>query len=92
MLPYANTALVTLLLVAVAPPALAKMSWRIVNRPSLEIRPSEEESDTTVRASCAFECLIVLRLGAQYHVGEGKGELVSVTIESGCPGLAVAIT
>ncbi len=83
MLGYVNAALVALLLVAAAAPAHAKMSWRTFNRPSLEIRPGEEESDATVRASCAFAGLIILRLGGQYNVGEGKGEQVSVTIESG---------
>lgn len=65
------------------PAVMAKSSWHTVSRPSLEVRPSGEEVDASMRASCAFQGIMILRIGAEDHVGGGKGEPVSVTIESG---------
>ncbi|WP_442753732.1 hypothetical protein ACNHKD_12070 [Methylocystis sp. JAN1] len=71
------------LLAACASPAFGKTTWAGKPRPYLEARPSADEADATVRASCAFDGVLTLRLGADIGVGEGKGEPVSVKIESG---------
>lgn len=73
---------VSLILIEICSPAYAKMSWRSASRPYVEVRSGEEESDAVLRASCGFERLITIRLGAEHRIGEGKGETVTVTIES----------
>lgn len=65
------------------PPVSAKSSWSTASHPSLDVRPSGEDVDALIRASCAFDGLMILRVGAEFQVGQGKGEPVSVTIESG---------
>lgn len=69
-------------LLGISSPVSAKSSWAIQSRPSLDVRPSGEDVDAFLRASCAFDGLMLLRIGAEYQVGNGKGEPVSVTIES----------
>lgn len=80
---FVRIAIVIVSLFGVVSPTIAKSSWHMINRPSLEVRPSGEEVDASMRASCIFSGLILLRIGAENHLGEGKGEGVSVTIESG---------
>jgi hypothetical protein len=83
MQTIARAVLALAALAATAAPAFAKITWGGKARPYLEARPSAEDSDATVRASCAFDGLLSLRLGADIGVGDGKGEAVSVKIESG---------
>ncbi|WP_424362346.1 hypothetical protein [Methylocystis parvus] len=80
---FAPAIIATASLALCAAPAFAKTSWGGKPRPYLEARSNEDEADATVRASCAFDGLMTLRLGADIQVGEGKGEAVTVKIESG---------
>lgn len=80
---FISIAVAMLALSGFAPLATANSSWRMVSRPSLEVRPSGEEVDASMRASCAFEGMVILRIGAESHLGSGRGEPVSVTIDSG---------
>lgn len=83
MKPFPPAIVAIAALAACASPAFAKTTWGGKPRPYLEARSNEDEADATVRASCAFDGLLTLRLGADIGVGEGKGEAVSVKIESG---------
>lgn len=63
--------------------ARERIEWRREERPYLEARSKEAESDAMVRASCALQGRIQLRLGAYFSIGRGEGEPVSITVDSG---------
>ena len=73
---------VALALIEMCAPACAKVTWRSASRPYLEVRSNEEETDAALRASCGFDRLITIRLGAEHRIGDGKGEAVAIIIES----------
>jgi hypothetical protein len=70
-----------LLLAAPVAAADAKTVWSVENKPFLEARSSEPESDADLRATC-FDGLVTIRIGGSIGVGKGGGEPVSVKIES----------
>lgn len=50
--------------------------------PRVEIRSNAPEGDALIRAICLGFGMVELRLGAEFDVGAGKGEAVTVTLKS----------
>jgi hypothetical protein len=81
--------------IVLASPAMAapKIVWDIYEREGqtyLEGMVDESEVDNEFWARCGKDGLIDIGMGAESHVGKGKGEKVSLTLTSGGQSVTIA--